>query len=110
MRRLFVDWVKIEKMGNTTEANVLKFETARLIFENEIETLIECYTGNDSAVYQKEVLEYLEELKNDVDYLYEWSTYFKKKARSYNGTEEDSLQRVRNIVSQLESDNAEYGG
>lgn len=104
MRRLYVDWKQLTDLGVTTENNVLLFEKSRLIFENEIETLIECWTGNDSAVYQTQVLEYLGELKNDVDYLYDWSIYFQKKARGYEGTEEDSLQRMRNLVDQLEQD------
>ena len=110
MRRLYVDWNELNKMGESTESNVLLFEKARLYFESEVESLIECWTGNDSAVYQTEVLKYLEELKTDVDYLYDWATYFKRKARGYNGTEEDSLQRVRNMVAQLEADDRKYGG
>lgn len=104
MRTLYVDWQELTKLGETTEENVLLFEKARLSFENEIETLIECWTGNDSAVYQSKVLEYLEGLKTDVDYLYEWSTYFQKKARTYEGTEENSLQRLRSVMDQLEDD------
>lgn len=104
MRRLYVDWKELNALGETTENNVLVFEKSRLIFENEIETLIECWTGNDSAIYQSQVLKYLEELKNDVDYLYDWSIYFQKKAHRYEGTEEDGLQRMRNLVDQLESD------
>ena len=104
MRTLHVDWEKLTDIGETTENNVLVFEKSRLIFENEIETLIECWTGNDSAIYQSQVLDYLEELKHDVDYLYDWSIYFQKKARIYEGTEEDGLQRVRSLVDQLEQD------
>ena len=104
MRRLYVNWKELNLLGENTENQVLEFEKARLIFENEIETLIECWTGNDSAIYQSEVLEYLGELKRDVDYLYDWSVYFKKKARGYEGTEEDGLQRMRNLVDQLEED------
>ena len=84
MRRLYVDWKQLTDLGVTTENNVLLFEKSRLIFENEIETLIECWTGNDSAVYQTQVLEYLGELKNDVDYLYDWSIYFQKKRRGFS--------------------------
>ncbi len=102
MRRLFVDWKDLGELGNTTEDNILAFEKARLIFENELETLIECWTGNDSAVFQNKTIEYLEGLKTDVDYIYEWSRYFKRKSRTYEGTEESSLQRMRSVFDQMD--------
>ena len=108
MRRLYVDWKDLGEIGNSTEENVLTFEKARLLFENELETLIECWTGNDSAVYQSKTLEYMEELKSDVDYLYEWARYFKKKARTYEGTEENSLQRMRSVFDQIGDDKEKY--
>jgi uncharacterized protein YukE len=105
MRRLYVDWEALTDLGSTFEEEVLKLEASRLIFENEVETIIECWTGNDSAVYQSQVLEYLGKLKYDVDYLYEWSIYFQRKARGYQGTEENSLQRLRSVMDQIEDDN-----
>ena len=110
MRKLKVDWTELNNTGQNIEDYILEFEKNRLLFEKEIENIENYWTGNDSLIYQSKSLEYLEGLKKDVDYLYEWATYFKKSSRIYNGVEEDGLQKIRNSVDSLSTETTLPGG
>ena len=101
MRKLSVNWTELGQTGKDFEENVLEFEKNRLLFEKEIDNVANYWTGDDAIVFQSKALEYLGKLKNDVDYLYEWSRYFGRSSKVYNGVEEDGLQRIRNSVDLL---------
>ena len=110
MRKLKVNWTELNNTGQNIEDYILEFEKNRLLFEKEIDNVVNYWTGNDSLVYQSKALDFLEGLRKDVDYLYEWATYFKKSSRVYNGVEEDGLQKIRSSVEALSSDAAPIGG
>jgi hypothetical protein len=104
MNSLKVNWGKLNTLGNTTEENILEFEKYRLLFEKEIKNVSTYWTGTDAVVYQSKALEFFETIKKDVDYLYEWATYFKNMSNVYNGVEQDGLQQLRNTIAMLEDD------
>jgi len=110
MRKLKVNWTELNDTGQNIEDYILEFEKNRLLFEKEIENIENYWTGTDSIVFQSKAVEYLEGLKKDVDYLYEWATYFKRSSKIYNGVEEDSLQKIRNSVDSLAYETALHGG
>ena len=101
MRKIKVNWDELSKTGKDFEEYVLEFEKNRILFEKEIDKVANYWTGDDAVVYQSKAIDYLEGLKKDVDYLYEWAHYFNSSSNIYNGVEEDGLQRIRNSVDLL---------
>lgn len=101
MAVLNVNWNGLKELGNTTEENILEFEKNRILLEEQFKNIPNYWQGGDSVVFQQKTLEYVTDLKKDVDYLYEWATYFKRMSNIFNSVEDDGLQHLRNTMDML---------
>lgn len=96
MSRMKINCGKLNNLGSDLEKNIIDFEKDRLLFLKELDNLQDCWYGVDQNVFQTKSLDYLKDLKYDVDFLYEWSRYLQSTSRMYRYVEEDGLKKVRN--------------
>ena len=95
MKKLVINLRKVNKLGEDIEKNIVDFEKDRLLFMNEIKQFDTCWAGFDQNIFQNNTLEYLDKLKYDVDYLYQWSKYFRSSSSMFGSVEEDGIKKLR---------------
>lgn len=95
MRKIDVNWKEVNNLSEKTKKNAAEFaeEINKLI---EItESISECWQGIDAENYKITSKAYYEKLKEDKNYLEQWSNVFKKSALKYNGGVEEGLTKVK---------------
>ena len=97
MNKIKINWNKLRNLSNKTEENLTIFEDSRKKFQEIINSIEEWWKGIDANKFIVETSEYLEDLKNDTEYLYKWVMLFKRSANRYNSGIEDGLNKVRNV-------------
>ena len=102
MSKMKIKYNKLNSLGSDLEENVLDFEKDRLMLLKELSNIQDCWYGIDQNMFQTRSLDYLKELRYDVDFLYEWAGYFQSVAKMYGYVEEDGLKKVRNAFDSFD--------
>ena len=94
-KKIVVNWQKLNNLGNNTAKYAEEFEQIRNNLINITSTINSCWQGIDAENYKITTKAYFESLKEDRNYLEQWSNVFKNSAIKYNGGVEEGLTKVK---------------
>ena len=95
MSKMFVDWEKLNESSNIVVDVVDEFDSIRKNMLDIVNSISEDWQGIDSNNYVANFSSYLSLLEKDIEYLDEWSKYFKKVSISFGNVVNDNLNKLR---------------
>jgi len=101
-KNLKVNWIEINKLGDKLSTCSEELESSRkemLILVNDIKS---GWTGDDSNKFVTNFSNYLDGIKEEINYLNEWSIYFKESTNLYGGNFEECLKKIDSSIDSLE--------
>ncbi len=102
-RRVKVNWTELNNIGNDTTDLVITLEKARLRIKLVLDTMNEAWEGIDATSYVNSYYDLLDAIDNEIKLLLEWSDYFKRSAKKYSNTQEETARDIDTLKAQLES-------
>lgn len=97
MQKIDVNWRELNDLSERTKINAEEFATEINKLIEITESLSDCWQGIDAENYKITSKAYYEKLKEDKNYLEQWSNLFKTSALKYNGGVEDGLTKVKQV-------------
>lgn len=101
-RQIKVNWTQVYELGKRTSDNVMEFELIRERMLKNVEEIKKCWQGADAENFINNYSRYLENLKEEVLYLNEWSEYFKKSSGRYNDQVDDGYRKIQIMNEEFE--------
>ena len=102
-RKFKINWNELSKIGNDTSDLIINLEKARLRIKFVLDTMDEAWTGSDAERFKNSYYSLLDDLKEEITLLLEWSDYFDRSSKKYSSTEEEVNRDVSKIRVDIES-------
>lgn len=103
-KKIKVNWTKVRELSNKTNKNSEDFKQVRQRMINIISSLEDCWQGNDTQKFISTTTAFLDELRNEEEYLIELANYYGTASRMYNGGIEDGVTRIRHLRREIDED------
>lgn len=108
-RKLYINWNELHDLARKTETNVTEMEKIRGNMMNIISSLSTCWTGGDSMNFITNSSNYLSVMKNDVNYLMDWTNAFYKSSSLYKNSVDECTSYVRKNRISFEKESEKLG-
>ena len=97
MRKIGVNWYEVSELSKRTLNNSEEFEAARKKYQETLLSINENWEGPLAEKFIVDSYNFLEQLKNQSNYLSDMGNVFKKSSRKYSGVVEEHEERIKRM-------------
>ncbi len=105
---LEVNWNDVSNLAKDTLTSSEEFEQARKNFKEIINSLPECWEGEDANDYINNCNSFLDNLEKDTVYFNLLGNYFEHSASTYGKVVNENAERMNKINNDLEDDKDKF--
>lgn len=105
---LKVNWSNVSDLSKNTLANSEEFEKARKNFLDILNSLPECWEGDDATTFIENSVSYVTSLEKDTVYFELLGKYFETSSEKYGTVVNENAERVEKINHSLDDDESKY--